>query len=141
MWWPAGSVASVPGLQTLSPLRRYFRAQAPNFDLEVDGRRWLDSRQPGVISRYISPPNSGPVTQFNVTLFPSLKNDSTMQNYNNYCSGSGGPVALWQGGIDGERGWSYWGGNCCDGGGAGQDASYFKRVLRSAAACASAKEC
>ena len=123
---PAG-VAAVPGLQTLSPLRRYSRAQFPNFDLEVDGRRWIDSRQPDVISGYVNPPNYGPVTQFNVTLYPALKNDSTMANYNNYCSGTGGPVALWQGGIDGERGWSYWGGNCCDGGGAGQDASYFKR--------------
>ena len=107
-------------------MRADSRAQFPNFDLEVDGRKWIDSRQPDVISRFLNPPNYGPTTQFNVTLYPAQKNDSTMMNYNNYCSGSGGPAALWQGGIDGERGWSYWAGNCCDGGGAGADSSYFR---------------
>jgi len=107
-------------------MRADSRAQFPNFDLEVNGRKWIDSRQPDVISRFLNPPNYGPTTQFNVTLYPAQKNDSTMMNYNNYCSGSGGPAALWQGGIDGERGWSYWAGNCCDGGGAGADSSYFR---------------
>jgi len=116
---PAG-VASVPGLQTIDPIRRYSRAQFPNFDFEVDGRKWIDASQPRVIAGYINPPNYGPVTQYNVTLFPALKNDSTMMNYNNYCTGSGGPTALWQGGIDGERGW-----NCERHGGKSEPPSNF----------------
>jgi hypothetical protein len=76
-----GGVASIPGLQTApsggSP-RRYQRAGFPNHDLEIDGRVWIDSRQPQVISRYLNPPFLGNVTQFDVQLYPALKNDSTM---------------------------------------------------------------
>jgi hypothetical protein len=45
--------------------------------------------------------------------------------YNNFCAGRGGPLEIWTGGIEGEAGWSYWGGSCVAGGGAGEDASYF----------------
>ena len=65
-------------------------------------------------------PTIGPPTeQHFVDLWPNLKNSSTMRNYNTHTPGRGGVCDLWSGGIEGEKGWSYWCGDHSDGGGAG----------------------
>ena len=121
---PGLGVASMPGLQTLQPLTRQRRAQFPNFDLE-SARRWIDSGR-GTIEQWVKPPVYAPPTQYFIDLNAlGLKNDSTMQGYNTYGVGSGGPCGLWTGGIRSERGWSYWCSNTSAGGGAGQDQSYM----------------
>lgn len=120
---PPGLVSSMPGLQTLTPLTRARRAQFPNFDLETD-RAWIDSGR-STIQQWIKPPVYPPPTQYYIDLeAQGLKTDSTMDGYNRYGVGSGGPCGLWTGGIRSEKGWSYWCSNTSAGGGAGQDQSY-----------------
>jgi hypothetical protein len=121
---PPGVVESMPGLNTGAPLLRMRRAQFPNFDLEVD-RQWINSGK-NYIDHYIKPPTYDIPTQFYIDLAAQgLKNDSTMEGYNRYGTGSGGPCAVWRGGIRAEVGWSYWCSNNSAGGGAGQDQSYM----------------
>ena len=128
---PQGLIASMPGLNTEEvgastdyPVLRLRRAQFPNFDFEY-GRKWINSGK-AYIDQWIKPPVYDVPEQFYIDLkAQGLKNDSTMDGYNRFGLGFGGPCAVWRGGIRDEVGWSYWCSNNSAGGGAGQDQSYM----------------
>ena len=121
---PVGFVASMPGLNTQSPITRYRRAQFPDFDFETS-RDWIDSGSK-TIKEWIKPPVYDLPSQFFIDLKKEgLKNDSTMEGYNRFGLGYGGPCAVWRGGVRDEIGYSYWCSNNSAGGGAGQDQQYM----------------
>ena len=119
---PAGFVESMPGLNTETPITRYRRAQFPDFDFET-ARTWIDPAK--TIKEWVKPPVYGVPEQFYIDLeAQGLKNDSTMDPYNRFGLGSGGPCAIWRGGVRDEIGWSYWCSKNAAGGGAYADKAY-----------------
>ena len=108
------SLPKVPSLFTTS--RRYFRARHPNADPEVD--HWGHFIRSDKVLEWTKPP---PGTPPNFTFFDfakdpppgvPVKNDSTMDGYNQYGSGHGGACSeIW-----GDEADSYWCSNSSQGG-------------------------
>ena len=123
----ADDIKTMSSLNSLSPLARLTNSQWPNYDVEteageVDGP-WGGG---GAVVEWLKP-----------ALFPrptvlwkslsGLKNDSTMDCYNHYSTGTGGPCAHWTGDMGGSG--HYYCGNSSDGGWVEVDANMEKSGL------------
>lgn len=110
---PTVDLRLVPALNTLEPHTRLINSQFPNYDpetetLEVPGP-WGGG---GAVSEWVKPALFPRPTVFWKSL-EGLKNDSTMDCYNHFSTGMGGPCAHWKGkGAD----MNYFCGNASDGG-------------------------
>jgi len=106
----------VPSLFTTS--RRYFRARYPNGDPEVNFLHGERTIRPEKVLEWTKPPPGIPpsFTFFDFATNPPqgvpIKNDSTMDGYNQYASGHGGACSeVW-----GDEADSYWCSNSSQGG-------------------------
>jgi len=103
------------GLNTLAPLTRLANSQFPNFDIETgsaDGEVQAPWEGGGAVSEWLKPGLFPLPTVFWKSL-AGMKNDSTMDCYNHFSTGSGGACAHWKGkGAD----QNYFCGNASDGG-------------------------
>ena len=110
---PTVDLRLMPALNTLAPHTRLINSQFPNYHpetetLEVPGP-WGGG---GAVSEWVKPALFPRPTVFWKSL-EGLKNDSTMDCYNHFSTGTGGPCAHWKG--KGSQ-WNYFCGNSSDGG-------------------------
>jgi hypothetical protein len=121
------AVAAMPSLNSLAPLTRLMNSQWPNYDVEIDNAEvygpWGGG---GAVSEWVKPPLYPRPTVLWKSL-AGLKNDSTMDCYNHYSTGTGGPCAHWRG--DGGGSGNYFCGNSSDGGWVEVDAEMEKSGL------------
>jgi len=110
---PAVDLRLMPALNALEPHVRLINSQFPNYNPEVET---LEVPGPwgggGAVSEWVKPALFPRPTVFWKSL-EGLKNDSTMDCYNHFSTGSGGPCAHWKG--KGSE-WNYYCGNSSDGG-------------------------
>jgi len=117
--WVATVPTTIPltsmtgGINTLAPYTRLTNSQFPNYDIETqDGEVPGPWGGGGAVSEWIKPGLYPRPTVYWQSL-AGLKNDSTMDCYNHFSTGSGGACAHWKGkGSD----QAYYCGNCSDGG-------------------------
>lgn len=117
----------MPSLNSMEPLTRLNNAQFPNYDIETQSSEvngpWGGG---GAVSEWIKPALFPLPTVFWKDL-TGLKNDSTMDCYNHYSTGTGGPCLHWKGDTGGSG--NYFCGNSSDGGWVEVDANMEKSGL------------
>ena len=121
-------IVRMPALNTLEPLTRLTDSQFPNYDPETGALKG-EVQAPwgggGAVESWHKPALYPRPTVFWKSL-AGMKNDSTMDCYNHFSTGSGGPCAHWKGrGAD----QNYYCGNASDGGWVEVDANMEKSGL------------
>ena len=120
-------ITAMPSLNTLAPLNRLTNSQFPNYDVETDSQEvagpWGGG---GAVSEWVKPALY-PLPTVLWKDLSGLKNDSTMDCYNHYSTGTGGPCDHWKGDMGGSG--NYYCGNSSDGGWVEVDANMQKSGL------------